>query len=630
MVVPDAIREPLLGFLCGHAPFARMAAEDLDFIARHARLSYYAPGARIMEMSQAPAAGLYIVHQGYVHCRTAATDTLVLGPGECFPLQGDDLAGDAPAASFDAADDVFCYRLASEHLLELLRRSPVFRTFHTAAPRVLAETSQQASAYGFHERAIEHGSLLAPVSTRIRREPVSCTSDTAIRVALECMSAASVGTIAVVDQQQIPLGIFTLTDLLQRVVLAQRALDQPVCDVMTAAPQCIEETASAQDAMALMAQRGVHQLLITRAGRLSGVISERDLFALQRTSLRTIQQRIRSAQDLAALGVAATELTSLTDILLAQGLGGAILTGVISAQKDALAVRVLDLLAPQFALDRVHWCWLALGSEGRSEQTAGSDQDNALVFDTATLAASELDATRSELLRFAQAANEALAQVGFPLCPGQIMAGNVEYCLSSAEWRARFAQWLREPTPEALLRANIFFDFRPLHGRSSVGLDLRRWLGAHAAGSRLFLELLRANALQCDPPLGMLRSFRTDEDSSPDSVNLKTQGTRIYVDAARVLALARSIPATSTAQRLQQGTRALNLPERDLAGMLQGFEFLQTLRLRAQRGLISAKNVSEPNSINPYALSDPDQRLLKEAYRQARLLQGLLAQAVSD
>ena len=31
-------------------------------------------------------------------------------------------------------------------------------------------------------------------------------------------------------------------------------------------------------------------------------------------------------------------------------------------------------------LDGTDWCWLALGSEGRSEQTFASDQDNALVF----------------------------------------------------------------------------------------------------------------------------------------------------------------------------------------------------------------------------------------------------------
>jgi len=631
VVIPDAIREPMLGFLCGHAPFARMAAEHLDFIAQHARLSYYAPGAHIVEVSQSTAAGLHIIQQGHVHGRADADATiLVLGPGECFPLHTEGTASQMPATRFDAVDDVFCYRLEADSLLALLDRSTIFRDFHAAAPSVLADASHQESSHGFHERAIEQGSLLAPVSTRILREPVSCAQDTSIRMALERMNAASVGTIAIVDEQLVPLGIFTLTDLMQRVVLPQRALDLSVREVMTAAPQTLEETASAQDAMALMAQRGVHQLLITRGGRLAGVISERDLFALQRTSLRTVQQRIRSAQDIAALAVAATELSHLTDILLAQGLSGTTLTGVISAQKDALTVRALDLLAPRFALERLPWCWLALGSEGRSEQTAGSDQDNALIFDGAALAAGQLDTARAELLRFARAANEALAQLGFPLCPGQIMAGNPDCCLSSAEWRARFAQWLREPTPQALLRANIFFDFRPLHGQCAMALDLRRWLGAHAAGSRLFLELLRANALQCDPPLGLMRSFRTDEGSSPDSVNLKTQGTRVYVDAARVLALTRGITANSTAQRLQLGTRALHVPERDLDGMLQGFEFLQLLRLRAQRGLVAAASVTDLNSIDPYALSDPDQRLLKEAYRQARLLQGLLSQAVSD
>jgi hypothetical protein len=81
------------------------------------------------------------------------------------------------------------------------------------------------------------------------------------------------------------------------------------------------------------------------------------------------------------------------------------------------------------------------------------------------------------------------------------------------------------------------------------------------------------------------------------------------------------------------------LPERDLAGLVQAFEFLQLLRFRAHTGALNhardgvdaalgVRAARDLNCIDPYALSDPDQRLLKECFRQARSVQMLLQQLI--
>jgi CBS domain-containing protein len=442
------------------------------------------------------------------------------------------------------------------------------------------------------------------------------------------MSGAEVGTIVVVDDEQKPLGIFTLTDLMERVVLPQLPLTGPIAAVMTRTPASLEDHASAQDAIALMASRGLHQLLLTRNGALTGVISERDLFALQRVSIRSVLQQVKAASGITMLRTAAKDIGSLTDNLIAQGVAAEHLTRVITALNDGLSQRVLELLQAKFSLGPAVWCWLALGSEGRCEQTIVSDQDNAIIFEAADGNVTEV---RQRLLPFAKAVNDALAELGFPLCRGNIMAGNRECCLSVSEWRGRFAHWIREPTPQALLNANIFFDFRPLFGAGDLAEQLRTWVLDHAGEQRLFLGLLTENALQSEPPLGLIRAFRTDDAAFRGTVDLKAQGTRLFVDAARVVALKFGIAETHTAQRLRQGMRRVNLPERDLAGLIQAFEFVQMLRFRGQCGRQDSERTAPaaPNRIDPYALSDPDQRLLKEAFRQAGHLQMLLKQLIA-
>jgi CBS domain-containing protein len=303
------------------------------------------------------------------------------------------------------------------------------------------------------------------------------------------------------------------------------------------------------------------------------------------------------------------------------------LTHTISALNDAVTHRVFALLASRHPLDGIEWCWLALGSEGRREQTVASDQDNALIFATA----GDREDARRRLLAFAAEVNAALAVLGVPLCPGNIMARNPDCCLAYEEWQGRIVRSVREPTPQALLNANIYFDFRPLAGATPLAERLRAFALGLTTDNRLFLRMLTANALQAEPPLGVIRSFRTDEGPHAGTIDLKSHGTRIFVDTARAFALGLGIAETNTAQRLRLAARRLNLGEREADAAVEAFEFLQMLRLRVQRGGLDDAGVDAArNRLNPDALNELDRRLLKEAFRQARSLQQLLERTLGQ
>ena len=632
MPTPALINEATVAFLRHHAPFSGMATADLEFISERVRLAYFPVGSLIID----PASGvrvrdLHVIQRGHVRNYNAAVqgDDIVLGPGECFPVASLS-ANSVNTRHFVAAEDVFCFQLAKEDFEELRTRSAPFARFCTQALASIVQQSLAQLRTQFSQRAAEQQTLLQPLKALVRRAPVYCTSDTPIREALDAMSREHVGTIAVVDGAQQPVGIFTLTDLMERVVLPGVALERPIADVMTAAPGVLDELANAQEALAVMAQRGYHQLVVTRESRIAGIVSERDLFSLQRVSMRNVMQTIKTAHSVAELKRAAQDIGMLAENLIAQGAAAEGLTHTIAALNDAMTERVFDLLLPGADLAGLEWCWLSLGSEGRREQTIATDQDNAIIFEGDE---DELAHDRARLLTFARSVNEALAELGFPLCPGNIMASNRECCLSVDEWRAKFAGWVREPTPAALLNANIFFDFRPLFGTATLAERLRNWLLGITRDNRFFLRLMTANALQAEPPLGLIRTFRTDEGDNQGTIDLKTQGTRIFVDAARALALGLGTPETNTGQRLWSTGRRLNVPERHVAAVIDAFQFLQMMRLRAQRGEFidpTDERAADParnrNRIDPYALNELDQRMLKESFRQARELQRRLQQ----
>jgi CBS domain-containing protein len=616
--VPPLSVDATLDFLRRYAPFNRMREEALLAFVPRLKLAVFAKDATILSTQSGPIAWLHIIQRGLVGSRpnnTQADPDRTLGPGELFPV-GALSAGGTTTKVFYALQDTSCYLLARADFLELRQSSPEFERYCTQAITETLKQSLESLHSQYSQRVAEQQSLTRTLAELVRHPPVACAATATVREAGQKMADAKVRTIVALDPGGTPVGMFTLVDVLRRVVLPGLPLSTPLSAAMSTPLVTLPASATAYEAMHVMAERGVRQIAVVENGRLKGVVNERDLFALQRVSMRQVNEGLHSADTLDKLKRAGDDIRLLTQNLLAQGVGAEPLTRTIAALNDALSRRVIDLVLERHDLGDFAWCWLALGSEGRGEQTFATDQDNALLFSAAD--ATEADAQRVRLIAFAREVNAALDTLGFPLCTGNVMASNAELCLSTEEWKAKFLAWIRAPTPQALLGANIVFDFRPLYGDTTLGDALREWLFGYTQANPMFLRLMVQNALEVEPPLGLIRTFAVDDDAAvKGTIDLKTRGTRLFVDCARVFALAHGIADTGTVARIRLAGARLHVAPRHIDATVEAFHFLQLLRLRQQDRV----GGSDPNRIDPYALHDIDQRMLKEALRQARQLQ---------
>jgi CBS domain-containing protein len=622
--VPLPVADSTKEFLRRRAPFDRMSDEALAFLVQRLRLAYFAKDALILSPQGGPVADLHIIQRGMVGSRPdnpQADPDPTLGPGELFPV-GALSAGGATTKMFHAVQDTFSYLLARDDFLELRRISPEFERFCTHAITETLKVSLETLHSQYTQRVAEQQTLTQTLAELIGRKPVSCRATAPIREALERMAEARIRTIVVLDRADAPVGMFTLVDLLRRVALRDVPLTTPLAEVMTAPVVTLPGSATAYEAMHVMAERSIRQVVVVENGRALGVINERDLFALQRVTMRQVIEALHEADSIDGLKRAADDIRRLTQNLMAQGVGPEPLTRTIAALNDALSRRLIELVLHRHDLAGIDWSWLALGSEGRGEQTLATDQDNALVFAAASDAGAARD--RPRLLAFAAEVNAGLDALGFPLCSGKVMASNPDLCLSVHEWKEKFLKWIREPTPQALLQANIVFDFRPLYGTTTLVDDLRSWLFGYTTEAKPFLRLMAQNALEVGPPIGLIRAFATDDEPAhKGTIDLKTRGTRIFVDAARVFALARGIAEAGTAARLRLAGEGLGVEARHVDATVEAFHYLQMLRLRQQH-LTGGQGPA--NRIDPYALNEVDQRMLKEAFRQARQVQLRLKQ----
>lgn len=618
----NTLRREVAAQLAAHAPFSNMESGDVDFVATHARLLHFAPGECLIEAGRSPPSGCFIIREGLVIAAPPGQDRSEdlsespLGPGDVFPV-GSLLERRAPQLRYCAAGDVVCWVIPNEHFDALLERSSVFLDFCRRRLAALSELSRQAVQAVYATQAAQWRLMSQPLATMIGRSPVSCAPDTALKDALSLMDHERVGSILVLDEAEpLPVGILTLQDVIGRILLPGLSLEEPVSRVMSSPVCALPASSSVAEAVMLVAERRIRHVPILRDGRLIGVVTERDLFALQRRSHRQISEAIERAAVPDRLVPAAADIRQWARSLIAQGMTARHVTRLVSTLNDALTRRMVELLALKAHIDPDSFCWLAFGSEGREEQTIATDQDNGIVFDD-TLGSE----SAARLLVLGAEVNHWLDRCGYPLCRGNIMAGNPSCTRSLDAWRDRFSRWIEHGNPLDLLNASIFFDLRPLAGRLGLGQTLLAWLKESIPKHPKFLKLLSDSALRNAPPLSLMPGVLGAVLPDKPTLDLKLTGTMPLVDGARLMALAHGIDERGTAQRFEALVAGGFVARVDGQAWVDAFEYLQGLRLKAQFEHSQRGGELSANVVRLEELSELDRRILKEALRQVRKLQ---------
>src|SRR6478736_5077213 len=121
---------------------------------------------------------------------------------------------------------------------------------------------------------------------------------------------------------------------------------------------------------------------------------------------------------------------------------------------DGCSPRLFEMVAPDEI--RAGGCLVVMGSEGRGEQTVRTDQDNGLILagpvDKATL-----DTFRADF-------STALADFGFPPCPGNVMVRNSFWSKPLSDYLADFRRWVALPDEVAHMNVAFFYDARTVGG----------------------------------------------------------------------------------------------------------------------------------------------------------------------
>ena len=547
---------------------------------------------------------------------------------ECEVHQGDFLAlanyvDRTPFRStVEAVSDCVVLGLAAETLEQLERNYPAL---FNCLNRIIAHKLRARSPV----RDINRGVLAQPVRSLMRR-PVTCAPDTRLRDALSLMRKRGIGGLVVTDADDRLLGMLTRATLAEAVLLQAAQADDAVVPAACQPAHTVEPNTPLWQVQDVQQHFGTKYVVVVDDGAPVGVVAQSDILQALIASPGALTPRVAQADDLPALArLKARLVDEAADIREANHWARAAVRFLSEAhlviQRRVVALS-LDWMRDQgHGEPPVPFAILIMGSGGRKEMLLNPDQDNGLIL--ADVPGAHEPAAQAWFERFSRHLNDGLAHVGYPLCPGDIMARNPVYRQTLAQWRQQVTFIADHPTEAAARWSNIVFDFTTLYGDDALTAALwRHVLATTAAHPRLFTRMAADDA-RSQPALGFFHQLvATTRDADGAHIDLKRNGLRLIADATRIFALQAGVRAQNTSDRLAGLVRLGTFSEAFSTSVGDAYEALLDLLLAHQ--IEQARAGEAFNTlVDPKALSEQNRATLRLAMRMVKRLQDRLQEA---
>lgn len=601
----------ILEFLKRYPPFANVPDDALHTAVSSVEVRYYRAGTRIIEFGE-DATHWHIVRSGAVEVfRRDGSLYNRLQEGGYFGEFGL-LHRKKVRFPATAREDTLLYLIPEAVFTQL------FETCEAFADQIEVEDRSRLRTVVSRREDSNH-LLSSTIESLLKRTAVTLPESATLHQAAQHMNEAGVSSLLVVydtpaiDSDSPLAGIVTDRDLRTRALAQRLDYDTPIREIMTRDLIWVESHQLAFEAMLKMLRHHVHHLPVLDRGKPVGVLGLSDIIRHEsRNSVFVVSTILRQTcvDDLTTVAdeVRASFVRMVTEENSARIIGSA-----MALIGRSFKQRLLELAEETLGPPPVPYCFIAMGSMARQEQSVVTDQDNALILHN-SFDPGKHDAYFAELARFV---SDGLARCGYSYCTGGIMATNPQWRQPLKVWQNYFLQWIETPSPHTLLNANIFFDMDAVHGRSEWVDALLSLIARKAQGNSRFLASMARNALLRTPPLGFFKNFVVESDGRHSrTINLKRRGTAPLTDLIRVHSLAIGSQAVNSFDRIKDIIQSGILPPGRGQDLHDALEFISSVRIRTQANDIAAGLPTQAlgNSVEPEKLSEFDRKSLRDAF----------------
>lgn len=579
------------------SPFDTLSPEQRHRVRSAVDLAYYPPGCVILKAGAEPP-HLWVNVKGHVLEHDGREVVASTGPQEVW--DGRALMAGRASHRFEAADEVIAYLVPRALVMDLVAENAGFGAL------LFADLGQKLQAVADRGGTHDLQSLtLSRVDQAFLRPAPEVDADASVLCAVRLLRDHDARALLVRDRGGTPprLGIFTQTAVQHAVLDGRPLAELPVRNFSSFPLVTVRPADTMGDALALLTRHRIHRLVVAEGQEVRGLLEALDVFSFLADHSHQIGLQIELATSIEALARAAAQVTRMVVRLQRSGTRVALIARLVHELQARLFERAWQLIAPPDLV--AHSCVFVMGSEGRGEQLLKTDQDNGLMLRDGYQPPPDLP-------DLCERFSTALADFGYPPCPGGIMLRNPQWRGSASDYRDRVHRWMQLSDGESLMHLAIFVDAQAVAGDASLLASVLGEVGRARARSEVFWGRFAA-AVDCfGHQHGWWARLRHRLQDRQGGLDIKKEGLFALVHGARALALQAGLAESGTQARLQAlGARGV-IPAQQAADLVQCLHFFMGLKLQAG---LREMELGQPVSgkVDVARLSTLDRDLLRDA-----------------
>jgi len=586
----------LLDNLKTYLPFSLLDTKAFKRIEESAQIAYYPENSVLIDNNESPSA-FYLIIKGIVEARNAEELIDIYHNDDVFG--GIELIENQPSKyQYRVSEELICYEIPKEIFLELCQNNSTFKNyfFSSIVERMdmLKERKESAKMADMMLVRVDDN-ILHPACIVDHEMPII----DAIRK-LEEESAA-----ALIVKNESGYGIVTDADLREYILYREERNLRKISQIQSYPIVSTREGELLFNVLLLMTGRAIKHLpVLNEKEEVIGMLELIDLLSHFANQSHIIHVQIAKASDITSVIEASKRIDIMIKTLHLKGVKSRYIARLVSEMHKKMYAKLFELIFPREWHDK---CTLILlGSEGRGEQILKTDQDNGLIFEEGF----EPEDQEKITLKF----TEALDEIGFPRCQGNVMVINPKWAKSTKKYEEDIRRWITTPGKDDLVDMAIFFDTFAVAGKISIFKDLRDYLMEQIKQHKTFLPHFARSIESFESPLGLFSQFVSSDKGHKNEIDIKKGALFALIHGVRALALEHGIYKTNTTERIKALSDIGYMSKEDAGDLLEALEIINTLRLHAQLEKLE-KEQEIDNYICLTTLSKLERDVLKEALK---------------
>ena len=582
-------------------PFDRLTDDEQATVRQSLDIAYFRENDAIIR-SEHSSDSLFVIIKGAVEKRSSDGQEILSHFVSEDLFDAKVLIEGYSKHQYIAFEDTLCYLLPRSIFLQLYKSNPQFAIFFDTS---LAKKQELVEMAKKQQNLAEF--ILTKVSSAIYHPAILFEPDTPINVVTEQLQAHNVDSALVkLRPDDVRIGsypdsphfaIITRTDLLHAVMIDSKPLDTQVEHIASFPVFNVTDGDYLFNAMITMTQNRVKRLMVCKHGEAVGMLDMLQILSSFSTHSHVLTLRIARSRTIEELKSVSVNQKKLVEQLLKNGIHTRFLMDLIATINDQIIERAFELIVAEEHHDKC--CLIVLGSEGRKEQILKTDQDNALILKDSANWPGCHDAMKT--------LSATLSELGYPLCPGNIMVSNPEWVKTQAEWKDTIQHWVTSSQGKDVMNLAILSDARATAGNHMLLTPIKQVISEKMQGKSLLISEFAKPALGFATPLTVFGNLKQQKSG----LDIKQGGIFPLVHGIRSLSLEHDILATSTFERID-ALSDHNILDREtgdnLAEALKLF-----IKLRLSQQLTSCKGTS--NTIDVEKLDRAERDILRHSLK---------------